>query len=148
MRTVGADIGAYLGLSHCAFAEIDAAADHAVITHDWHRPDVTGLVGAHRISDLVTDAFLTATRAGGDFIVRDTRTDPRTDPERCAAMQIGSFLSVPLIRHGEWRFLLCACHSTPHDWRDDEIALMRALTERLWTRLERMRAEAEVRASE
>ena len=148
MRTVGADIGAYLRLSACAFAEIDEAADQATVTRDWHRPDVPGLVGVYRISDLVTDEFLKATRAGSPFAVGNTQSDARTEPARYAALQIGAYLNVPLIRDGEWRFLLAACHSTPHAWRDDEISLLRDLTERLWTRLERLRAEAEVRASE
>lgn len=148
MRTVGARIGRYLKLSHCAFAEIDEAADLAVITHDWHRTDVAALVGRYRISDLVTDKFLEATRQGEVFVVCDTRTDARTDPALYAALQIGSFMSVPLIQSGQWRLLLAVYHSDAHVWRDDEISLMREVTERIWTCLERLRAEAGVRASE
>ena len=43
---------------------------------------------------------------------------------------------------------LCLYHSEPYHWRDDEIDVTRELTARIWTRLERLRAEAELRESE
>ncbi|MGH9768584.1 MAG: PAS domain S-box protein, partial [Blastocatellia bacterium] len=148
MRTVGAKIGAHLNLSLCAFIEIDEAADEAVVTHDWHRDDVPGLVGVYRVADFVTGEFQRASRAGELFVVRDTVADPRAAADKFAALKIGSLVSAPLDRDGHWRFLLCAFHSTAHDWRDDEVELIRELTTRIWTRLERARAEEALRQSE
>ena len=141
IRTVGAKIGAYLDLSLCAFVEIDEAAHEAVIFHDWHRDDVPGLVGAHRLTDFVEEDFIRAARAGEMIVVRDTAADPRTTPEKFAAFQIASFLCAPLIRDGQWRFALCLYHSAAYDWREDEIELARELTARIWAQLERLRAE-------
>ena len=148
MQTVGAKIGAYLNLSNCAFAEINEAADEVVINYDWHQANVPSLVGVYRISELVTDEFHKTIRAGEIFVVCDTQTDTRTDAEQYAALQIGSFFSVPLVRNGEWRFLLAVYHQEAHDWRADEIELVRELTTRIWTRLERARAEENLRESE
>ncbi|MEJ7709204.1 MAG: PAS domain-containing protein [Pyrinomonadaceae bacterium] len=148
IQKVGAKIGAYLNLSLCTFVEINEAADEAVITHDWHRADVPGRVGVYRLSDYVTNEFQKAGRAEEIFVVRDTHADSRTDAAQYAALQIGSFLSVPFVRNGEWRFLIAVYHAKPHDWRTDEIELMRELTTRIWTRLERARAEEAVRESE
>ncbi len=148
MRTVGAKIGTFLNLSNCSFAKIREAADEAVITHEWHRTDAPDLRGVYRISDLVTDKFLNAVRAGEMFVVRDTQTDSRTDTARYTALQIGSFVSVPLIRKGNWKFLLVVYDSKARDWRTEEIKLIRELTERIWTRLERARAETKLRESE
>ena len=147
-RTVGAKMGAYLDLSLCAFVEISEAADQVVIFHDWHRPDVPGLVGVYRLADFVEQEFIRMARAGETIIVRDTAKDARTSPEKFAALKIASFICVPLIRDGQWRFAMCLYHSAPYDWREDEIALARELTARIWTRLERLRAEEFLRESE
>ena len=141
MQTVGAEIGAHLQLSLCAFAEIDETAEEAVITHDWHRDDVPGLVGVYRLADFVEEGFIRAARAEEVLIVRDTATDPRTSHEKFATLKIASFVCVPLIRDGQWRFALCLYHSTAYDWQEDEIELARELTARIWTRLERLRIE-------
>ncbi len=148
MATLGEKIGAHLGLSVCAFMDIDEAADAAVVTRDWHRPDTRSLAGAYRISEYVTGEFQRASRAGEVFVVRDTATDPRADGPGYAAIGVGAFVSVPVVRDGAWRFLLVMFDSAPRAWRDDEIGLMRELTARLWTRLERARGEEALRRSE
>ncbi len=147
-RTVGAKLAAYLNLSLCAFVEIDETAEQVTISYDWHREDVPGLVGVYRLADFVGEEFLRAARAGEIVVVRDTAMDPRTNPEGFAPLKIASFISVPLIRDGQWRFALCLYHSTPYDWREDEVELMRELTTRIWTRLERLQAEKALRESE
>ena len=148
MQTIGAKLAAQLQLSICAFAEIDETAEQAAIQHDWHRQDVPSLVGVYRLADFVGDEFIELARAGDVIVVRDAVTDPRTEPEKIAALKIASFLCVPLIRDGQWRFALCLYKSVAYDWREDEIELTRELTARIWTRLERLRAEAALRLSE
>ncbi len=151
MRTVGAKIGVYLELSLCAFVEVNESADEVVIFHDWHREDVPGLVGAYRLQNFVGDEFLGTARAGKIIVVRDAATDPRVGPagaEQFAALMIGSFICVPLIRDGQWTFALCLYQSAAHDWREDEVELTRELTARIWARLESLRAEEALRRSE
>ena len=151
IRTVGAKIGAYLDLSLCAFVEINEAADQVVNAHDWHREDVPGLVGVYRLSDFVGDEFIRTARAGEIIVVRDTAGDRRVDragAEQFAALKINSFISVPLIREGQWHFALCLYRSEAYDWREDEVELTRELTARIWTRLERLRTEEAMRQSE
>ena len=55
---------------------------------------------------------------------------------------------MPVVRDGVWRFLLVMFDSAAHDWREDEIDLMREVTARVWTRLERARNEEALRESE
>ena len=147
-RTVGARVAAYLELSLCALVEINEAADQAVINHDWHRDDVPGLAGTYRLADFVGEEFIRIARTGEAIVVRNAAADPRTDPTQFAALKIASFVCAPLIIDGQWRFALCLFKSEVHDWQEDEIALARGLTERIWTRLERLRAEAALRQSE
>ena len=148
MQTIGTKMAAHLQLSLCAFAEIDEKAEHVVINHDWHGEDMPSLVGVHRLADFVGTEFVELARAGAVIVVRDAVTDPRTDSEKFAALKIASFLCMPLIRDGQWRFALCLYKSEAYDWREDEIDLTRELTARIWTRLERLRAEAALLLSE
>ena len=149
IHTVGAKLAAYLGLSRCAFVEIDEAAEQVVIAHEWRlRQDAPKLVGVHRLADFVGPEFIRRARSGEVIVVRDTAADSRTDSAHFAALEIASFLCVPLIRDGAWRFALCLYHSAPYDWRDDEIEVTRELAARIWTRLERLRAVAELAESE
>ena len=111
MPTIGAKMAAYFGLSLCTFIEINEAEDHATVNYDWHRDDVPSGVGVHRISDFMTKEFQAAGRAGETFIVRDASIDPRTTAESFAAYKIGSMVTVPIIKDGEWRFLMCLYRS-------------------------------------
>ena len=148
MQSVGAKVGAHLQLSLCAFAEIDETAQEVVINHDWHRDDVPGLAGTYCLADFVEQEFIRIARAGEVIVVRDVALDPRTDPSKFATLKISSFLCVPLVRDRLWRFAMCLYKSEAHEWREDQIELARELTARIWTRLERLRAEAAVRNSE
>ncbi|MEO6181811.1 MAG: PAS domain S-box protein, partial [Verrucomicrobiota bacterium] len=148
MRNVGAKIGTHFHLSLCNFVEINEAANEAVVTHNWHREDVPGIVGVYKLSEYLTDDFQKTCRAGELFIVRDSATDPRTDAEKYAALQLRSFVCVPQMRNDQWKFLLNVHDSKPRDWRGDEIELIREVAARLWSRLERVRAEEALRESE
>ncbi len=148
MQTVGAKMAAYLQLSLCAFAEIDEAAEQVVIQHGWHRQGVPSLVGVYRLADFVEEEFIRVARAAEVIVIPNVAMDSRTDRKKFAALNIVSFVCVPLIQQGQWRFALCLYKDVAYDWREDEIELARELTARIWTRLERLRAEAALRESE
>nr|WP_322684013.1 ATP-binding protein [Nostoc sp. DedQUE07]MDZ8129743.1 ATP-binding protein [Nostoc sp. DedQUE07] len=148
MNALGEKIGRHFGLSACAFAELYGSAGIAVIDYNWHRSDVPSLRGTYRMQEFLTPEVMQLCLAGVDIVIRDVFDDPLTDGEQFATLNIGSFLSIPLIRNGEWQFLLVIYRSEPHDWRDDEIELTRELANRIWTRLERARAEVGLRQSE
>ncbi len=148
MEAVGAKIGTHFDLSVCAFFQIDEAADEAVVTHEWHREDAKDLKGVYQIGEFVTGKFQEASRAGKIFVVGDTQTDSRADAAGYAAINVGSFVSVPLIRDGQWLFLLVIFDAQPRNWQADEIELIRELTNRIWMRLERARSQRKLLESE
>ena len=148
MAAIGAKIGAHLGLALCAFAHIDETADAVVIAHDWHHHDVSSLVGVHRLPAFVGEQFLRAARAGETIVVGDTAAGPRAALAMFAPLGIASFICVPLIQDGQWRFALCLYRSETVAWREDEIDLARELAARIWARSERLRAEEALRTSE
>ena len=148
MQTIGAKMAAYLKLSICAFVEIDDQANQVNVSHVSPPDDTSGLLGVHRLGDFVEGEFIAAARAGTTIVVRDTALDKRTDDAKFAALKIASFVCVPLIQDGQWRFALCLYHSAPYDWRPDEIELAGELTARIWTRLQRLRTEQALHVSE
>ncbi|MDX2213686.1 MAG: GAF domain-containing protein [Oculatellaceae cyanobacterium bins.114] len=149
IQIVGEQLNRYLHVSNCAFVEVNESADLATIAHSWHQTDVPSLVSSYRLSEFVTGEFFQTAKLGQTIIVRDVKTDSRiADPKRFAALKIGSFINVPLIRNDEWKFTLGIYHRTPYSWRSDEIYLMRELANRIWTKLERTRVESALRQNQ
>jgi PAS domain S-box-containing protein len=147
---VGEKFSKYLQLSRCAFAEVDDTVDSVTIEHDWHRSDMISLRGSYRLADFVSDAFVHKARAGEIIVVDDVSHDPMTADHRESMHTLGirSFINVPLIRDGHWLFVLCIYKTDAYTWRPDEIELTQELTTRIWTRMERLRAENALRQSE
>ncbi|MES2661390.1 MAG: PAS domain S-box protein [Verrucomicrobiota bacterium] len=141
LQTVGASVGAHLGVASCVFVEVDETSGTVEVTHEWRRDNVPSALGRYRLDDYFTEEFQESSRAGHTFVVSDTATDPRTDAAAFAALDIGSFLSVPVLRGGTWRFSLNIHHSEAHVWRNDEIELVNELTPRVLAHLDRVRAE-------
>ena len=146
MSAIGAKIGAHFQIVHCHVGTVDEAQQTVTVTHEWHDAEAPSLLGTHRIDDH-TGAFRQAMRAGETYVVCDALQDPRTNAERMAAFSVGAFISIPLIRNGEWRFLLSIFDAAPRNWRADEIDLMQELAVRIWMWLERVRAEENLAAN-
>ena len=141
LNALGEKLAAHLGLSACLYAELFEAAQIAVIAHGWQRADMPNLLRTYRTTEFMSDEIRELCLTGQPVIIRDVFADPRTDGAQYAAIGIGSFVGMPLVRDGEWRFLLVVYRPEPSDWREEEIDLIRELTTRIWTRLERARAE-------
>ncbi len=148
MNIVGAKICEYLKLTIGCFVEINEAADNSNVTHEWRRPGMPSLIGTYRLSDYLSADFQRVLRGGECFIVRDTTTDTRTEAAKYEPLKLRSFICVPLVSEGRWKFMFDVHDSKPRDWREDEIELVRELTARIWTRLERLRADSMLRQNE
>ncbi|TGE29431.1 PAS domain-containing protein [Hymenobacter metallicola] len=148
MNQLGAKIGAHFGLSRCLFVEIDETHEVCWVAYGWSREGAVDIPGRHPIVDFISPEFQRASRAGETVVIDDVFADPRTEGEQYAAFQIQAMVTVPLQRDGEWCFLLGFYDTKPRHWQADELALLRELTARIWTRLERARAEEALRQSE
>ncbi len=141
MRTLGGKLTHHLELAGCTLVEVDETAGQLVVTHNSHCENATSLLGTYSISEYLTPDFLQSALAGEALVIHDTTADPRADSQKHTELGIGSFLTVPLTRNGQLCYLFTIYHSEPHNWREDEIELMQEMATRLWTRLERSRAE-------
>ncbi|WP_246275830.1 PAS domain S-box protein, partial [Brasilonema bromeliae] len=148
MDAIGAKIGGHFNVVRVVFAEISEDQQTGRVSHEWHQPDLPDMKGSYATKDYFSPELELLHRAGEIAVVRDTAKDEQIDGERYAALGVGAFVGVPLIRQDKWRFYFSLLDSKPHDWRDDEIELLRELTTRIWTRLERARAEEDLAQSE
>ncbi|MBO9516023.1 MAG: GAF domain-containing protein [Variovorax sp.] len=147
MQVVGARIGEALRLSTCVFVEVGARQDEVTVHYGWMTAEVPDLRQTYRLKDYLSDDFVRAGRAGEVFLVTDTATDPRTDPERYARLKIGAFITIPFHWEGRWTAYLAATSTAPRVWRDDEVELLQEISSRLFSRIERARAEEALRES-
>jgi len=144
-------IGKYLGASNCVFAEVDTAANTAIVNFCWCKDEgAVDLVGNYQLSEFVSDEFRQTLIARKPVIVKDVATDSRTAENltNFELLKIGSFINTPYVSDGLLRFVLGVYRSEPYEWRADEIELLGELMTRVWTRIERARAEEKLHESE
>ena len=148
MQVIGAKVGEYLKVTTCNFTDVDEARGEVTVHYGWNSPDVPSTVGTFRIKEYLNEEFVQASRDGETFVICDTQTDPRTDEPAYAALNMYAFVTVPFHRNGRWTHYIAICDSRPRNWRDDEIDLIRDISNCIFPRLERARAEAALRESE
>jgi PAS domain S-box-containing protein len=147
MRLMGERIASYLGVWRCQFSEFDLDNDTATVTYDWSsgsRLQLRGLI--YKLSQFVAPEAIALLSAGQQYSVENTATDPTTAAiaAQLARMEIGALVATPYLSGGRWEASITVHERASRSWRDDELELLRELAERIWTRIERLRAEAEV----
>ena len=149
IRAVGAKLGTFMKLLSCHLAELDFARDEARISHIWHD---TGSLAAPSCPSLR---------------VRRTRRwksgcTPRASHSWCSIRkQIHASTRATVALRASVRSSACPISArirafsvfvvadrAPRDWREDEIELLRELSDRFFQRLQRARADASLRATE
>ena len=137
----------HLGLSNCAYADMDKDQDGFTIRGNWHRPDSPSIVGHYRLADFGTMA-VRELGAGRPLVINDNLAE--IAPEEAQTFQdigIAATICMPLVKHGRLVALMAIHDRAPHRWSDYELTVIREVTERSWAHVERVRSEAELRAS-
>jgi len=143
-------LGETLGVAQVGFAEAEPDGERVTVRRTWGDSRIPSVVGTWRIDDFGPDLGC-ALRGGEMFICADVATDPRLGAAGTAthaALGIGSFIDVPLMRGGRMAAVLFIGHPEPRDWSAAERELAEEVCARLWEAVERARAEAALRASE
>lgn len=143
-RDAAAMLGRDLGADQAAYAEIDESCEFAVVAREWNKGSMASNAGRHRLCDF-GQAFIEDLKAGRSVAIADIRDDVRTHaPEVLAEFEacgIRSFLNVPLLRDGRLTAVLAVNSREPRWWNPADVALCEEVTERIWTSLDRCRAE-------
>lgn len=140
-------LGEHLGVNRVHFAEIEG--DEFVIRASY----VTGVAPFRDRGPIATfgAALLESFRYGETVAVDDVARDPRFTPVEGAALRaagVVAFAGVMLMREGRWDGSLGVHSATPRAWTADDLATISAVADRIWTAVERARADAALRESE
>jgi signal transduction histidine kinase/ActR/RegA family two-component response regulator/PAS domain-containing protein len=140
--------GRFFNVPQCTFLRVIEGNEDAVTFHGWHEPGVRSLKGTYHIRDFLSPAQLAADRAGKPSVVANTQTDPSVNAKNYAALDVYSYINVPLVFGDGWRFMISINDNRPREWRDDEVTLLREIADRVWSVMERSRSEEALRVAD
>jgi len=140
-------VGEHLGVSICAYADMDRDQDGFTIRGDWSAPGLPSILGHYSLAAFGRKA-VTELGAGRPLIINDNLRE--LEPEEAATFQaigVGATICMPLVKEGRLTALMAIHHKAPHAWSENELAVIREVTERSWAHIERVRSEAQSRDS-
>ena len=143
----GRVLGERLGASRVYYFEV--GSDDYVVERDYTNAALS-MVGRYPITSFGPNP-LAALRAGSTTSEADVDTLLARTPEEKAAfagLQIRSYIAVPLVKGGTFVAGLAVHADSVRAWTPIEIAMTEDTAERTWAAVERVRAEAALRASE
>lgn len=133
----------YLGVSNCAYADMDEDQDGFTIRGDWNAPGTPTIVGHYQLADFGKMAVRELS-AGRPLIVNDNATE--IDPDEAATFQalgIAATICMPLVKNGRLTALMAVHSKTPRTWSENDLAVISEVTERAWANVERVGVQAE-----
>jgi GAF domain-containing protein len=129
-------LGEHLGLSVCAYADMDEDQDGFTIRGDWAAPGSRSIVGHYSLAAFGKLAVKNL-GAGEPLVVNDNLRE--LAPEEAATFQgigIAATICMPLVKEGRLTALMAIHDRVPRVWSEDELALLREVTERSWAHVE------------
>jgi len=138
-------LGEHLGVSSCAYADMDADEDGFTIRGNWVAPDATHILGHYRLADFGAKAVRELS-AGRPLVINDNLKELAL--EEAATFQrmgIGSTICMPFVKEGRLTALMAIHRRGPHRWTRRELALLTEVTERSWAHIERVRSDQAAR---
>ena len=138
-------LGEHLGANRVAYAEDAGGGDGGtmILTRNYTN-GVPGIEGRYRSLDYGENQ-VRELREGRTVARPDIANDPLLgDEEKAAhaALQLAATLNVPLVKSGQLVAILAVHYMTPHDFTEEEVALVQEVAERTWAAVERARSEA------
>jgi diguanylate cyclase (GGDEF)-like protein len=151
-QAVGCEILArHLGANHAVYAEIVEARDEAVVARDWTDGTIPSMAGNHSLGDFGA-ALISALACGKTVAVDDVQADPGITasgvPRVFAARSVVAFVMVPLVKGDRLAGVLSLHASGPRQWSPGNVALVEEGAARIWSEVERARAEEALRDNE
>jgi len=148
LRVTTRMVGEHLGVSNCAYADMDEDEDGFTIQGDWHDAGSLSIVGRYSLADFGVLA-VQELGAGRPLIINDNLKE--LAPHEAKTFQeigIAATICMPLIKAGRLVALMAIHDKVPHVWTEYELSIIRAVTERSWAHVERVGAEATLRRRE
>ncbi|WP_309672005.1 PAS domain S-box protein, partial [Gemmatimonas sp.] len=139
-------LGERLGANRVAYFE--AHGDDFVFLRDYTSA-VSSIVGSHPAASF-PQAIVAGLRTGRTSAEPDVRALPIPPDEQAvfASLEVRAYITVPLIKEGQFVAGLTVHTDTVRTWSPAEIAMAEDTAERTWAAVERVRAEDALRESE
>jgi signal transduction histidine kinase/PAS domain-containing protein len=137
-------VGEHMGISNCAYADMDADQDGFTIRGDWAADGSPHITGHYSLADF-GELAVRMLGAGKPLVINDNLNE--ISPHEAATFQhigISATICMPLVKDGRLTALMAIHDKAPHRWSSKELALIREVTERSWANIERVRADAEL----
>ncbi|WP_395740827.1 PAS domain S-box protein [Prosthecobacter sp.] len=150
IATVQQMLGEYMRVSRVLVAEASADGETVLVPQTWETAGMPRLQATtHRLADY-GDRLLVDYRAGRTHVRRNASLEYPAGPEQSKLMEIGATASidVPVLTDGRFAMLFVVHQSTPREWTDGEISLVRQVADRTAAEVRRARALREAQNSE
>ena len=149
MRSATEILGMKLGVSRCAYADVDEGGHRFWIRSDYCAAGQASSVGEYSL-DLFGSRAATQLRDGTTLVVRDVVTELARGEgrEMFQSIGIGAIVCCPLIKDGRLSAMMAVHQDRARDWSDDELTLVKEVVERCWAHVQRIGAENRLRDSE
>ena len=138
----------HLGVTRCAYADVDLDGDRFVIPHDF----VVGgasMAGEHRLSTFGESLAARIRQAGAPVVIGDAVADlGAADAAPLAALDIRALVCCSLFRNGRLRAMMAVHDARPRAWSASEVAFVTEVTERCWTSIEHRATHARLLENE
>jgi signal transduction histidine kinase len=138
-------LGEHLGVSSCAYADVDGDQDGFTIRGDWAAPGARHITGHYSLADFGHKAVVEL-RAGRPLIISDNLQElAPAEAATFRAIGIGATLCMPFVIEGRLTALMAVHHRRPHTWTAAELTLLKEVTDRSWAHIERVRSDSAAR---
>ena len=148
IQVLAADLlGEHLQVNQANYGEV--WGEQVYISHSYAKglPPMVGTFHPEDFGKRLIDGH----RAGRLQVCANTTNDPLFDEQErkaLAAVHVGAYIAVPLVKQGAWVGVLSVLNIQPRDWAPMEIEVVQEVAERTWAAVERTRAERALRRSE
>ncbi len=135
-------LGEHLRACRVGYAEDDGDGVHLTVERCYAQ-GVPSVEGRHRYSNYGVE-LATRLRRGERVVLNDVARDPSlTDAQRSAylVLSIAAAAQVPLIKDGRLVAALFVHDRQPRQWTEADLSLIDEVAQRIWSDVERVRAE-------
>ena len=139
-------LGRYMNASGVVYCEIDPTGKYSNVWSDWTDGTVPSTVGRYSMDDFgIGDLY----RQGYIRRTDDVKASFKGGEvaEHCA-LKIRASIGIPRLKGGRLTSVIAVHSSKPRHWTDAEIELIREVGDRIFTEIERARAEKALLESE
>ncbi|MCA0454064.1 MAG: GAF domain-containing sensor histidine kinase [Chloroflexi bacterium] len=144
-------LGEYLGVSRVGYAEFQPDSQTMTVERDWTSAGTASLAGTFPVEVLVK-FFTLLIREGQHSMIEDALHDSQVSralyKSGWESVGVRAALAYPIIKQERFVAALVLHQDQPRHWAADDISLIEEVSDRIWTAVERTRAEADLRASE